>query len=224
MWAEENTRESIYAALRRKETFCHIGPPHAGKVLRWLRLSRRFAEAAARGRTSASAECQWVANSQRSPCAALFVQAARDPREIEASLQRAQVVKSWIDESGATHERVFDVACSDGLTPDPKTHRCPDNGASVDLDDCSISLAKGDAQLVTLWNDPTFDPAESSLLRPGAAEPDVSLVNMGSDSARPPSRLRWCPQRFRSDLGARRSPVYPQRSSAINAAAVKRRF
>ena len=92
-----------------------------------------------------------------------FVQAARDPREIEASLQRAQVVKSWIDESGATRERVFDVACSDGLTPDPKTHRCPDNGASVDLDDCSISLDKGDAQLVTLWNDPTFDPTQRAL-------------------------------------------------------------
>ena len=74
-----------------------------------------------------------------------------------------EVVKSWIDESGATHERVFDVACSDGLTPDPKTHRCPDNGASVDLDDCSISLAKGDAQLVTLWNDPTFDPTQRAL-------------------------------------------------------------
>ena len=84
-----------------------------------------------------------------------LVWALRDPRD--SWLQRVQIVKGWIDEEG-THERVFDVACSDGLTPDDKTHRCPTNEATVDVSDCSISLDKGDVELKTVWVDPTFDP------------------------------------------------------------------
>ena len=163
VWAEENTRESIYAALRRKETFATSGPRIRVRFFAGYGYSddlpnqHRAAQRAYAGGVPMGGELA----AQPSNAPRFFVQAARDPRE--AWLQRAQVVKSWIDESGETHERVFDVACSNGLTPDPKTHRCPDNGASVDLDDCSISLDKGDVELVTLWSDPTFDPTERAL-------------------------------------------------------------
>ena len=57
-----------------------------------------------------------------------------------APLQRVQIIKGWVDRiSGRPHEKVIDVACSDGLTPDPITKRCPDNDALVDISDCSIS-------------------------------------------------------------------------------------
>ena len=163
VWAEENTRESIYAALRRKETFATSGPRIRVRFFAGYDYSddlpnqHHAAERAYAGGVPMGGELA----AQPSNAPRFFVQAARDPRE--AWLQRAQVVKSWIDESGETHERVFDVACSNGLTPDPRTHRCPDNGASVDLDDCSISLDKGDVELVTLWSDPTFDPTERAL-------------------------------------------------------------
>ena len=62
--------------------------------------------------------------------------AARDAQS--APLQRVQIIKGWL-EDGETHERVFDVACSDGLAVDPATYRCPDNGAKVNLSDCAIS-------------------------------------------------------------------------------------
>lgn len=52
---------------------------------------------------------------------------------MSAPLQRIQIIKGWIDEEGATHEEVRDIACADGLEVDPATLRCPDNGASVDL-------------------------------------------------------------------------------------------
>jgi hypothetical protein len=52
------------------------------------------------------------------------------------------------------------VACSDGLPPDPQTHRCEDNGSTVNLTDCSYPLDKGAAELKTLWRDPTFDPGQ----------------------------------------------------------------
>ena len=82
------------------------------------------------------------------------VRALADPGA--APLQRLQVVKGWI-EDGQTHERVFDIACSDGLAVDPQTHRCPDNGATVDLATCAISADVGAAQLGATWTDPTWD-------------------------------------------------------------------
>ena len=163
VWAEENTRESIYAAFRRKEAFATSGPRIRVRFFAGydypddLPNQHHAAERAYAGGVPMGGELA----AQPGNAPRFFVQATRDPRE--AWLQRAQVVKSWIDESGETHERVFDVACSNGLAPDPKTHRCPDNGASVDLDDCSISLDKGDVELVTLWSDPTFDPTERAL-------------------------------------------------------------
>ena len=83
--------------------------------------------------------------------------AVRDPRS--AWLQRLQIVKGWI-EDGQPQERVFDAACSDGLRPDPETHRCPDNGATVNLRDCTISVDKGAAELRTIWSDPSFDAGQ----------------------------------------------------------------
>ncbi|MDP7453811.1 MAG: DUF3604 domain-containing protein, partial [Arenicellales bacterium] len=83
------------------------------------------------------------------------VWALRDP--VSGWLQRAQVIKGWV-EHGRASEAVFDVVCADGLVPDPATHRCPDNGAKVNLADCSVSRDRGAVSLKTLWRDPTFDP------------------------------------------------------------------
>ena len=83
-----------------------------------------------------------------------LVWGSRDPNG--GYLQRAQVVKGWI-ENGVAKEKVYDVACSDGLSVDPKTGRCPDNGAKVDLATCTPSRFKGDVELRTLWTDPDFN-------------------------------------------------------------------
>ena len=76
-----------------------------------------------------------------------------------APLQRLQIIKVWYDGSyrKEIQEKVFDVACSDGLSVDPVTHRCPDNGASVNLTNCSISRDRGANELRTFWADPDFD-------------------------------------------------------------------
>jgi hypothetical protein len=55
---------------------------------------------------------------------------------------------------------VYDVACSDGLAVDPTTNRCPDNGARVNLEDCSITAGVGDAEMKALWTDPDFDAGQ----------------------------------------------------------------
>lgn len=157
VWAEENTRASIYRALRRRETFATSGPRIRLRFFAGYgftdELARRhdgISEAYARG-VPMGGELPGQAGS----VPVFLVWALHDPRE--TWLQRAQVVKGWI-EAGESRERVFDVACSDGLTPDRETHRCPDNGATVDLTDCGPTLDAGAVELSTLWRDPTFAP------------------------------------------------------------------
>jgi len=156
VWAEENTRESIYDAFRRKETFATSGPRirvrfFAGHELDESMLetkdgvSRAYAQGVAMG-------SDLMVVPEKAP--AFIVWATGDVQS--APLQRLQIIKGWV-ETGQPQEQVFDVACSDGMVVDPKTHRCPNNGAKVNLTDCSISADRGAAEMKTLWRDPSFD-------------------------------------------------------------------
>ena len=88
-----------------------------------------------------------------------LVWAQADPNA--ARLQRVQIIKGWLEE-GEHRERVYDVACSDELNVDSASHRCPDNGARVNLSDCSITANVGSAELRTLWKDPDFLPQQDA--------------------------------------------------------------
>ena len=87
----------------------------------------------------------------------LILRAIKDPAS--AWLQRAQIVKGWV-ESGKRKEQVFDVACSDGKSPDPDTHRCPDNGATVNIATCDYSKTAGDTEFAVVWEDPDFNASQ----------------------------------------------------------------
>ena len=162
VWAEENTRDSIYDAFRRRETFATTGPRLRLRFFAGYDYPDELANdpdlvaAAYAGGVAMGGEL--VAPGRRVP--RFVVWANRDPAS--NPLARLQVVKGWI-EGGETHERVYDVACSDGMSVDPETHRCPDNGATVDLDTCAASDDAGDAELRTLWTDPDFDPTQRAL-------------------------------------------------------------
>jgi hypothetical protein len=158
VWAEENTRESIYDAFRRKETFASSGPRIPVRFFVGSALDASMLDAAnmaeqAYAAGGAPMGADWFAGSSAAP--RFLVWAARDPAS--APLQRLQIVKGW-EEGGETFERVIDVACSDGLQVDLDTGRCPDNGARVSLEDCSITRDVGNAELSALWVDPGFDP------------------------------------------------------------------
>jgi hypothetical protein len=160
VWAEENTREAIYEAFRRKETFATSGPRirlrfFAGYDFEadLLNAPDAVARAYAAGVTMGS---PLPARAGRAPRFLLW--ALADPQS--APLQRLQIVKGWVDSQGETFEVVYDVACSGGAPVDPDTHRCPDDGARVDLSNCSIPRDAGDAQLSALWRDPDFDAGQ----------------------------------------------------------------
>jgi hypothetical protein len=161
VWAEENTREAIYDALRRKETFGTSGPRMKVRFFAGYELANVDLDSPeliqATYTTSVSMGGTLQAEDNREPM--FLVWAAADPNG--ASLQRVQVIKGWLA-NGEHHEQVYDAACSDGLKVDPETNRCPDNGARVDLSDCSYSTDFGAPELKTLWRDPDFEESQEA--------------------------------------------------------------
>ena len=167
VWAPENTREAIFDALARRETYATSGPRiglrfYAGRGIDQAMIDapdlvqHLEAEAVSMGAVLPSSQRP----DQQSESPAFLVWATRDP--LDAPLQRVQMVKGWIDDAGQTHENVVDIACADGLQVDPATGRCPDNGASVDLSTCQYSAGSGATELKTLWRDPDYDQNQSA--------------------------------------------------------------
>jgi hypothetical protein len=161
VWAEENTRASLYDAMRRRETFATSGPRIRVRFFGSFDFPAGIADSPdIIGQAYASGvPMGGVLPAPAGQAPSFLVWAARDPTE--GWLQRVQIIKGWV-EGGTAREQIYDAACSDGLAPDSRTHRCPDNGARVNLADCSISRDKGAVELVTLWRDPDFDSSQQA--------------------------------------------------------------
>ena len=160
VWAEENTRAAIYDAFRRKETFGTSGTRmkvrfFAGNDLPELDDEDLIGKAYGGGVPMGG---DLIANAAEIPSFIAWV--AKDPNS--ASLQRLQIIKGWVKD-GEAQELVFDVACSDGGSIDPTSHRCADNGAQVNLSDCSISEGLGAVELKARWQDPSYDPNQHAI-------------------------------------------------------------
>ncbi|WP_169303104.1 DUF3604 domain-containing protein [Thalassotalea mangrovi] len=163
VWAESNTREDIWDALYRKETFATSGtrakvrvfagynfPANSHEQNNWVELG--YENGVPQGGDLPAAK------SGQTP--KLVIWAMRDADS--APLAKVQVIKGWMDNDQNLHEYTYDVACSDGAVPDPDTHRCPDNGAQVDLKTCNISQDKGANTLAATWEDKDFSADQSA--------------------------------------------------------------
>lgn len=159
VWAEENTREAIFEAMARKETFATSGPRMKVRFFAGHNYSDDIMNASdLTSRAYAGGVPMGGELSASEGAPTFLVWAMRDP--LSAPLDRVQIVKVWHD--GAPRERIYDVACSDGASPDPTARRCPDNGASVDVKTCKVSSGQGDPELRSTWKDPDFDAVVSA--------------------------------------------------------------
>ncbi|HZP41705.1 MAG TPA: DUF3604 domain-containing protein, partial [Candidatus Binatia bacterium] len=151
-WAEENSRDAIFSALKRRETYATSGTRpvvrfFAGDLAGVACRSASFVRDAYATGTPMGGEIG-AGRGARSPRFAVW--AAKDPGTADApgtDLQRIQIVKGWVDARGRTHERVFDVA------GDAK------NGADVDPATCA-PRGRGAAELCAVWRDPRFRRSE----------------------------------------------------------------
>ena len=164
VWAEENTREAIFAGMKRREAYATSGPRIRLRFFAGWDFDAAIVDdpdavaVATEGGVPMGAVLRPEAGREESPT--FFVWALAD--WMSAPLQRIQVVKGWIDAEGETHESVHDVVCADGLEVDATTGRCPDNGASVDLTSCEAQGETGAKQLRAAWQDEDFDATQGA--------------------------------------------------------------
>jgi hypothetical protein len=163
VWAHSNTRASLFAAMKRREVYATTGPR---MVIRFFGGWDFVAEDAVRPDLARVGYAGGVpmgcelseAPPGRSP--RFLIGAWKDPDG--AHLDRVQVIKGWRNAGGELHERVYDVALSDGRTPDESGAVEP-VGSTVDMDDASYTNGIGDVGYTVVWTDPDFNPREHAI-------------------------------------------------------------
>ena len=158
IWAEENTRASLWDAMHRKETYATSG----------VRIKLRFFggwgydEGNLKGR-------DWVKTAYKggvpmggdlppvkAKSPSFVVWAVKDPTS--ANLDRIQIVKGW-SKHGQSFEKIYDVAWSGGRKQDKWTGAIPPVESTVDIDKGTYTNKVGSTELKTVWTDPDFDPS-----------------------------------------------------------------
>ena len=161
VWATENTREAIFDAMQRRETYATTGTRMVVRFFGGWEFEAKDAHDRMPARKGYAKGVPMGGDLQKAPAgkAPTFLAAAlKDP--IGANLDRIQVVKGWLDAKGELHEQVFDVAWSGDRKPDPKTGKLPPVGSTVDVPNATWTNSIGVPELVAVWKDPGFDPAQ----------------------------------------------------------------
>ncbi len=160
VWAPENTREAIFDAIKRKETYGTSGPLIRLRFFggwnypKGLVEDRNFVKKAYAGGVPMGGDLSAKPNRAKAPTFA--VSAMKDPAS--GNLDRIQIIKGWY-KNGYGWEKIYDVALSDNRKPDPKTGKVPAVGNTVDVKTATYSNSIGDSQLSAVWTDPDFDPS-----------------------------------------------------------------
>jgi len=157
VWAEENTRESIMQAMKRRETYATTGPRIGLRFYGGYGLDTTVLEASAFPYESSGAvPMGGELDPQEGRSPVFLVHAMADPKS--GTLDRIQIVKGWVDEAGEANEQIFDVAWSspDRMQADGSLRPVPN---TVDLETGTWSNDAGAATLTAEWRDPQFDPA-----------------------------------------------------------------
>lgn len=162
VWAQENTRESLWDAMARKETYATTGSRITVRVFAGWDfeaddvLRPDFAEVGYSNGVPMGGD---LTGRPSGAVPRLIVRALRDPDG--ANLDRVQIVKGWRDSSGQLQERVYDVACSDARQLSDGSCSGP-VGSSVDVETATFTNDIGEALLMAHWEDPDFDDGESA--------------------------------------------------------------
>jgi Protein of unknown function (DUF3604) len=159
VWAEENTRASIWDAMHRRETFGVSGPRIKVRLFGGWDYKPEMLDD--QGWVSAAYAAGVPMGVDLPPmkgeAPTFVVWAAKDP--VSANLDRVQIVKGWTKD-GQSFEHVYDVAWSDDREPDKWTGKVPPIASTVDIDEATYTNTVGSVELKTVWTDPAFDRSE----------------------------------------------------------------
>jgi Protein of unknown function (DUF3604) len=151
VWAEENSRDSLFEAIRRKETYATSG---TRPILRFFagELDDNLCESPDMLQQAYATGVPMGGELTGGDSPGFLVSVHKDPgtkRSPGTDIQRVQIIKGWVDQAGATREQVFDIAGT------------ATNGASVDTNNCA-RIGRGLTQSCSVWRDPHFDAAQDA--------------------------------------------------------------
>ena len=163
VWAEENTREAIYAAFKRKEVYATSGP----RLRVQMFAGWDFPEGAESSESFSAIGSQFgvpmggdlTAGDNDGKAPVFLLRAVKDP--LGANLDRLQVVKGWIDSAGQQQEKVYNVAWSDDRQLDASGNLSP-VGNTVNLSSGRYDNSIGQPEFSLRWTDPDFGPQQSA--------------------------------------------------------------
>ena len=162
VWATENTREAIFDAMKRKETYATTGSRMTVRFFGGFDFTAEDAESrmpAAAGYQKGVPMGGDLTKAPEGKAPTFLVAALKDP--FGGNLDRIQIVKGWRDASGETQEKVYDVVWSDDRVPGADG-KLPPVGNTVDVARAIWKNTIGDPELITVWTDPDFDPAQAA--------------------------------------------------------------
>lgn len=195
VWAEENTRASIWDAMYRKETFGVSGPRIKVRLFggwnyvkdildsdNWVK--RSYADGVPMG-----GDLPPLPSGGKGTAPSFVVWAVKDPTS--GNLDRIQIVKGWT-ESGQSFEKVFDVAWSGDRKPDKWTGKVPAIRSTVDMEKATYTNSVGATELKTVWTDPEFDASQHAFYYARVLEiptPRWTLIQSVQSGLPPPSTV-----------------------------------
>lgn len=162
VWAEENTREALFAAMKRKEVYASTGPRITVRFFGgwdYVAVDAVNPDLARIGYSKGVPMGGDLSNAPKGEAPRFLIRAVKDPDG--ANLDRVQVIKGWRDKAGELHEKIYNVALSDGRKPNWRG-KVAQVGSTVDVINASYTNSIGDPELAIVWKDPDFDKDELS--------------------------------------------------------------
>ena len=160
VWATDNTREAIWDAMKRKEVYATTGPRIMVRFFGGYDFNQRDAQLRDPGLIGYTKGVPMggdLPKASTGQAPNFLVASLKDP--YSGNLDRVQIIKGWLDNEGNTHEHVYDVVWSDDRKPG-KDGKLPPVGNTVDVKNATWTNTIGASELITVWQDPDFDPAQ----------------------------------------------------------------
>jgi hypothetical protein len=162
VWAKENTREALFDAMQRKETYATTG---SRMTVRFFGGWDFVAEDANNRLPADVGYLKGVpmggdlSKAEKGKSPSFLVAAMKDP--YNGNLDRIQIVKGWLDAKGKTQEKVYDVVWSGDRKP-AKDGNLPPVGNTVDVKNATWTNTIGSPELIKVWKDPDFNSTQSA--------------------------------------------------------------
>jgi len=195
VWAEENTRASIWDAMYRKETFGVSGPHIKVRFFGGWGYGNDILEAgdwveqSYAGGVSMGADLPPLPAGGKGMAPKFVVWAAKDPTS--GNLDRVQVVKGWT-RNGQSFEKVYDVVWAGDRKPEKWSGRVPAIQSTVDMEKATYTNSVGSIELKTVWTDPEFDASQHAFYYARVLEiptPRWTLIQAVKSGLPPPSTV-----------------------------------